>query len=127
MPLVFAVAAGSALGGVARYLVSSALADRHSGGFPLGTLVVNIVGSFVLGALVRYTTVAPALSPMLRLLIGAGFCGGFTTFSAFSVETLDLVQRGEHTRALLYVSLSIVTGLAAAVAGMSLAATFVER
>ena len=117
MNLVLAVAGGSAVGGLLRYLLSGAIQQRSTG-FPTGTLVVNVLGSFILGSLVRYAAVNPTLSPHLRLLLGAGFCGGFTTFSTFSVETLELLQQGQHPRAFLYITLSVVTSLAAAMAGM---------
>lgn len=126
MPLLLAVALGSAVGGVARYVISGAL-QRPSNAFPVGTLTVNIVGSFVLGAVVRYTAMSPTFSTEMRLLLGAGFCGGFTTFSTFSVETLELLQGGAYARAGLYVGLSVLTGLTAAVLGMAVVRTVLER
>lgn len=125
MQLLLAVASGSALGGVARYLLSGAVQAR-AGTFPVGTLVVNVLGSFVLGALVRYAALHPDLSPQARLLLGAGFCGGFTTFSTFSVELLELLQGGAWARAGVYASLSVALGLAAATAGMAVVRTFAE-
>lgn len=119
MSLLIAVTVGSGLGGLARFLLSGAIQARMAGGFPLGTLTVNVLGSFILGALVRHTAINPAFSPQLRLLIGAGFCGGFTTFSTFSVEALDLLHRGDHGRALLYLVISATAGLLAALAGMA--------
>ncbi|MBL8983184.1 MAG: fluoride efflux transporter CrcB [Gemmatimonadetes bacterium] len=126
MPLLLAVAIGSAAGGVARYVISGAL-QRPTNAFPIGTLTVNIVGSFVLGAVVRYAAMSPGFSAEMRLLLGAGFCGGFTTFSTFSVETLELLQGGEYARAGLYVGLSVLTGLTAALLGMAFMRTVLER
>lgn len=125
MWLLLAVAGGSAVGGVSRYLLSGAL-QRPDASFPTGTLVVNIVGSFLLGALARFAAISPSLSPEMRLLIGAGFCGGFTTFSTFSVETLELMQGGAYARAGGYVALSFLGGLTAAMAGMATVRSFLE-
>lgn len=118
MPTVLAVAIGSAFGGALRYGVANAMAMRGLTAWPLGTLLVNIVGSFVLGALVRYSTLSPGLNPQVQQFIGAGFCGGLTTFSALSVETLGLIQAGALGRAVLYVVISVGAGLGAAVLGM---------
>ncbi|MBK8250289.1 MAG: fluoride efflux transporter CrcB [Gemmatimonadetes bacterium] len=125
LPLL-SVALGSAIGGVARFLVSGAL-QRADSGVPTGTLVVNIVGSFILGGVARYAAMTPTFSPELRLLLGAGFCGGLTTFSTFSVETIELVQGGAFTRAALYVAISVVAGLGAALLGMAAVRTILER
>ncbi len=119
MNLLIAVAVGSALGGISRYLMSGAIQSRVVGGFPLGTLVVNVAGSFLLGAIMRHTLVNPTFSPTLRLFLTAGFCGGFTTFSTFSFETLELLQNGQGGRAMVYMLISVLTGLAAAAAGYS--------
>ncbi|MCC6316492.1 MAG: fluoride efflux transporter CrcB [Gemmatimonadaceae bacterium] len=121
MSILLAVAIGSATGGVARYVLSGAIQSRQTAAFPSGTLVVNIVGSLILGALWKHAATNPQLSPELRVLLGAGFCGGFTTFSTFSVETLDLLQNGTPWRAASYVMLSITTGLLAATLGAKIA------
>lgn len=113
MRLVLAVAFGGAAGSVARYLTSRALAPVAD--LPLGTVVVNVVGSFVLGMLVA---TAPAGEPSpWRLALGVGFCGGFTTFSAFSIELLALVGNGATGRAAVYAVISVVLGVVAAFAG----------
>jgi fluoride exporter len=124
--LLVSLALGSALGGLARYLISGAV-QRPDATFPTGTLLVNIVGSFILGALARYAAMTPTFSPELRLFIGAGFCGGFTTFSTFSVETIELLQGGAFARAGLYVAASVFAGLAAALFGMAVMRTVLER
>ncbi|MBL8962019.1 MAG: fluoride efflux transporter CrcB [Gemmatimonadetes bacterium] len=125
LPLL-SVALGSAIGGVARFLIGGAL-QRADSTFPSGTLAVNIVGSFILGGVARYAAMTPTFSPELRLLLGAGFCGGLTTFSTFSVETIALMQNGALARAGLYVATSVLAGLAAALLGMAAVRTLLER
>lgn len=120
MSLVF-VALGSAIGGVARYLLSGALQRGTRGSFPVGTLVVNLLGCFILGFVVQYALERPNFSPEMRLFLTAGFCGAFTTFSTFSVETFDLIEYAHYSQALLYVAASLGVGLLATTAGFLLA------
>lgn len=110
------VAAGGAAGSVARLLVTRALAGA-SVGFPLGTLAVNGVGSFVLGVVLAAAPQRP--DGALRLLVGVGVCGGFTTFSAFSAEMVALAGRGAVVRAGAYAAASVGVGLAGVVAGLA--------
>jgi CrcB protein len=124
--LYLSVAAGTTIGGVGRALVSLAGAELAGPGFPWATLVVNVVGSFVIGF---YATLT---DPDGRLLVGArqrqfvmaGICGGFTTFSVFSLETFRLATTGHVGMAAVYVGASVVASLAAVVAGHALAARF---
>ena len=109
------VAVGGAVGAVARHLLGSAV-DRE--GFPLGTLTVNGLGSFLLGLLVFWPVGGDAL-----LLAGTGACGAFTTFSSFSVSTVRLWERGDRARAALFVAGNTLlaggaVGLAAAVVAL---------
>ncbi len=115
------IAFGSALGGVARVLVGGAIQTRAGTGFPIGTLLVNVSGSLLIGFLLRYATGATGVSPEVRAMLTAGFCGGYTTFSTFSYETLSLVEDGDYGRAALYVSASVVLALAATFGGFALA------
>jgi len=92
MPLALYVAAGSAIGGVARYLLSLAIQQRATTPFPVGTLVINVTGSLLLGFLLRYATASSTMSPEARALLTTGFCGGYTTFSTFSYETVALFE-----------------------------------
>lgn len=111
------VAAGGALGAVARYTVG-VLSVRYLGEhFPWGTLGINIVGSLALGLLLQLV-LRGAAPDSLRFLLGAGFLGAFTTFSTFSVETLGLLQQGRTRDALLYVLASLFVSVAAAAAGV---------
>lgn len=116
---LLAVAIGGAVGSVLRYATGVLVPPTN--GFPTGTFIVNIVGAFLIGLFARLFT-APDADHVLRLALTAGFCGGFTTFSTFSAETITLLQQGRAGRAMLYVSLSLMAGLAATYAGMSMMA-----
>jgi len=109
------VAVGAALGAPLRYLTDRWVQARHGSALPLGTLTVNLVGSFVLGLLVTL----PA-DPALGALLGAGFCGALTTYSTFGYETLRLARPGSRRYAVANVVLSVAGGLAAAYAGLAL-------
>jgi CrcB protein len=104
------VAAGGAAGSVLRYLASMAGLALFGAGFPWGTLAVNVIGSAAIGALV-----AAGLEGQARFLLITGLLGGFTTFSAFSIETVALWERSPGL-ALLYVAASVVLGVAACMA-----------
>ena len=114
--MIWYVAIGSAVGGVARYLIGSWM-QRFST-FPWGTLVVNVTGSFIIGWFARYA-VAHSVRPEIRALIAVGICGGFTTFSAFSYESMALLREGQWLRAGAYVAGSVVLSLLAVFAGMA--------
>lgn len=115
MGTYFLVALGSALGGVARHGLSEAIL-RHAdpAGVPWWTILVNVTGSFAIGYLAQ--SVAPD-STELRALLMVGLLGGYTTFSAFSLQTLDLARNGDWTGAALNVALSVVLCLVAVAAG----------
>jgi fluoride exporter len=112
------VALGSAVGGVARFALATLVQQRVDPSFPVGTLIVNISGSLVLGFLFRYALGTDAISPEVRALLTTGFCGGYTTFSTFTYETMVLIEEGEVTRAATYVVLSVVLSLAGAWLGI---------
>ena len=116
MQIVVLVAAGSALGGVLRYLVSLGLAAQR--GFPWATLSVNVVGSFLIGFLsgliARH---CGENGESVRLFAVVGFCGGFTTFSTFSNETFRLIEGNQWLSAAVYVGVSVLAGLAAVFLG----------
>src|SRR5262249_55064691 len=113
------VAAGGCAGSIARYLVGEAFSRRIDAGFPWTTWVINVTGSFVLGLVVALVS-EKALDPRWRLLLGVGFCGAFTTFSTFELETQALVADGEWMRAFGNVALSVVAGFAALFLGLAL-------
>jgi CrcB protein len=117
--MLFAVAAGGALGSVARYLLGGLVAGRVPG-FPWATLLVNVSGSLLFGFL-AVALAGQGSSPALRAGLTAGFCGGYTTFSAFSHETLTLLERGSYARAGGYAAASVLLCVAAAAAGVAAA------
>jgi CrcB protein len=116
--MLWYIAAGSAIGGVSRYLVGSLLQRLTGTGFPAGTLLINVSGSFLLGLIVQYAIETSAVSPELRGFLTMGFCGGYTTFSTFSYESLALIEDGQWPRAALYILLSVLLSIAAALLGV---------
>ena len=114
------VCLGAAVGAPGRYLVDRAVQARHDSLLPWGTMLVNVVGSLVLGVLVGLTTGHDVPDPVL-LGLGTGLCGALTTYSTFSYETVRLVEDGARLYALLNVVASLLAGGAAAAAGYVLA------
>ncbi|HJN61873.1 MAG TPA: fluoride efflux transporter CrcB [Alphaproteobacteria bacterium] len=124
MKIVLAVAFGGAIGSLGRYYLAD-LAERWfasflGAGFPYGTIVVNVLGSFIFGALVESFAVAIMPSAEIRALVFVGVLGSFTTFSAFSSDTYLLLERGEIGRALLYIFISVAISLGAFFVGLRL-------
>lgn len=115
--MIWFIALGSAIGGVARYLVGGAVQRAAGDSFPVGTLFVNVSGSFLLGVLLRVATHPPHLPPELRAFLTIGFCGGYTTFSTFSAEAVTLLQQGEWRKATGYMLASVTVSVLATVAG----------
>lgn len=109
--MILAVALGSAIGGVARLLLGAAMQQRFGPGFPVGTLVINITGSLLLGFLMRLALAMSAISPEMRGFLTTGLCGGYTTFSTFTYETMALLNDGELGRAGTYVAASVALAL----------------
>jgi CrcB protein len=110
-----AVAAGGALGSVARFWLTVVMTALTGPRFPWGTLLINVLGSFVIGLVAALTLVPDRIGmhPDLRVFLMVGVCGGFTTFSAFSLQTLELLQSGDSWSAAGYVLGSVVCCLAA--------------
>ena len=117
IPTVFQVALGGAIGAAARYGLGVAL-FRPSAGFPIGVLAANILGSFLMGALVVY--LGQKSGGQWNAFLMTGILGGFTTFSAFSLEAYTLFERGDAGQAALYVGLSVILSLTALVLGVVL-------
>jgi len=105
----FYVAVGGALGSVARFWLSGAVAERVGGIFPLGTLIVNATGSFVIGFVAAFAMNEERwlVSSRSRDFVMIGVCGGYTTFSSFSLQTMNLLQKGEWLKAGANVILSV--------------------
>ena len=120
MRIPLAVAAGGAIGASARYLLVDGLDLWFGAGFPLGTLAVNAVGSFMMGVLIEVTALVWSPSPELRALLAVGVLGSFTTVSAFSLDVLVLFERGVSGLAGLYLAASVTLSLTGIYAGMRL-------
>jgi CrcB protein len=119
--MIWYVALGSAVGGVLRYLLGGWIQEKTGSSFPLQTLVINVSGSFLLGLIQRYALETAAISPEVRTLLTIGVCGGYTTFSTFSLETVRMLEDGDWRRAALYTGLSVVLSVGAAIGGVMLA------
>lgn len=109
------VALGAAVGAPTRFLVDLTLQHRLGRAFPWGTLVVNVVGSLILGSLL-----ALPLPPEVPALLGTGFCGALTTYSTFAHETVRLARTGARRRALVFVAAHLILGIGAAWLGLGL-------
>ena len=125
MGLYFWIAIGSALGGISRYACSGLSARLIGETFPWGTFLVNVVGSFIIGFFATLTEPDGRfyMSSTTRQFVMTGFCGGFTTFSSFSLQTLNLIHDGEMVRAGANIGASVVCCLIAVWAGYLVAAS----
>lgn len=120
MPHILLAALGGAIGSSCRYLVGVWALRFFGPGYPWGTFIVNVVGSFLIGALAEFIALKLNASAELRVLIVTGFLGGFTTFSAFSLEVATLFERGALHLSAIYVVSSLVLSIAAVFAGLAL-------
>ncbi|HNP96015.1 MAG TPA: fluoride efflux transporter CrcB [Cyclobacteriaceae bacterium] len=111
---------GGGLGSVLRYSIGKWVGTLHTHIFPFGTLAANVLACFALGILVGLADQKQLLSPSARLFWSVGFCGGFSTFSTFSLETISLIQGGFNGFSAAYVIVSVALCLAATFAGMLL-------
>ncbi|AZN71785.1 fluoride efflux transporter CrcB [Georhizobium profundi] len=117
------VALGGGLGAALRHLTNLAAFRLLGPNFPFGTLAVNVIGSFLMGVLVEVVARRFGASVELRLFLATGVLGGYTTFSAFSLDTIVLWERGAPGLAVAYVGLSVLLSLAAIIGGLWLART----
>ena len=112
LPQILVIMLGGSLGALMRFIISSSVTEKIGSDFPYGTLTVNVLGSFAMGFFAMFLVERMGLDPLLRLGIFVGFLGAFTTFSTFSMETLNLFEQGESLRALvnmfINVSLSVL-------------------
>jgi CrcB protein len=120
MTRVLVVAAGGALGALARYSISLLIAGVWKRDFPLATFLINVSGSFILGFFMAWSVERAALDPLWRLLVATGFVGAYTTFSTFELETYVLSDAGARGLALLYVIGSVAAGFIAVSLGIML-------
>jgi CrcB protein len=122
--VLLAIAIGGGLGSLARHYLSTAIYAVTGGTFPWGILAVNVVGGFAMGLIVELSALKLNLSPELRAFLTTGILGGFTTFSAFSLDTAVLIQRGDWAGAGSYMVGSVVLSVAALFAGLWLVRAF---
>lgn len=115
------VAVGGAVGSLLRYYIGLSAVRVAGPNFPWGTLTVNIVGCFLIGLIAEMITLKYGEAVPLRLLLITGFLGGFTTFSAFSLDTIVLMENGNVAGAIVYVVSSVGVSLVAVLAGLALA------
>lgn len=115
---LFTVMLGGFIGAITRYKTGEWLQTNE---FPIGTLVINLIGCFLLGWLLTYIRIKRNIRPEFTSFIGTGFIGSFTTFSTFSVETIHLFQNGLVFYGILYVTVSIIFGLLLSYLGLKLA------
>lgn len=120
MSVVIGVAVGGALGVLGRYGVDRAIEAHSETGFPLSTFVINVSGCFVVGLVIAALVDRHAAPDWLRAALVVGFCGGYTTFSTFAQETLDLVETRAIVLAALAVAGNVVLGVLAVLAGSKL-------
>jgi CrcB protein len=121
MNMILLVAVGGAAGSVARYLMASSIQTATSWDFPLGTVLVNVLGCFLIGILYVLLVARPDPRHDLRALLMVGVMGGFTTFSSFSLETVTMAMNGNFGGATLNVVISVVACLVGTILGVTLA------
>ena len=115
---ILLVGLGGAFGSISRYLGQKYLSQLYPHAFPIGTFVVNVLGCFLIGLFFGLASRYEYFTPALRLLVMAGFCGGFTTFSAFTLEGMQLLNEQRFLIFTLYFALSVLFGLIATFTGV---------
>jgi len=114
------VAVGGGVGSIARYLCQKWVSENHFHPFPWGTFVVNLAGCFLIGVVYAAAEKTTFISPQIRLLLITGFCGGFTTFSTFAFENMNLLRSNDSLYFLTYAVASVVLGIGAVFAGIAI-------
>jgi|SRR5712671_2060969 CrcB protein len=117
---LLAVAAGGALGSVARYLVGVGSGKLFGSDFPWGTLIINVSGSFLIGAFVGLFAAKWDLSQTMRIFLTVGICGGYTTFSTFSLDGYYLIERGQALASFAYMVASVALSVGALIGALRL-------
>jgi len=117
---ILLVGLGGGIGSIFRFLTSAFFTKYVTNGFPLGTFIANILGCFVLGIFVGVLGKNPSENENLRLLFVTGFCGGYTTFSTFASENIQLLQQQNYTLLIIYTLASLLLGFLAVAMGLNL-------
>jgi CrcB protein len=120
---ILAVALGGAIGSVARYLAGIGAGRLFGADFPWGTLIINVTGSFLIGVFVGLFATKWDTSPALRIFLTVGICGGYTTFSTFSLDAFYLIERGESWLSAAYAVSSVLLSVGALIAALRLVRT----
>lgn len=102
---------GGGIGAVVRYIISKCVSEVYEGYFPIATFMINMIGCLLIGILAGLVFKNSSAETAWKALLVTGFCGGFTTFSTFSIENITLLQKGENAMMLFYTALSIFVGL----------------
>jgi CrcB protein len=119
MKVLLAIGAGSFIGGVARYVISEYIQSKFFSAFPFGTLIVNVAGCFLIGIVYGLVERDTTLHEW-QMFLATGLLGGFTTFSAFSHETVGLLRDGQLWYATAYIAISVIIGLLATFLGLAI-------
>jgi len=114
------VGLGGGIGSIARYLCQKWFSENYPHPFPWGTFLVNLCGCFLIGVFYEATEKTSVLSPQARLLLITGFCGGFTTFSTFAFENMNLLRSGDILYFSVYIAASVVLGIAGVFGGIAI-------
>lgn len=120
MQLVLLIGLGGFLGTIARYLTGQLISRQFTPSFPYSTLIVNLLGCFLIGLIYGWFEKQHLATNDWKLILTAGFCGGFTTFSAFSIENIQLLRDGHFGMSILYIFSSILLGLLLTIGGITL-------
>ena len=115
---IFFVGMGGAIGSVMRYLLGVVSTHYFKGTFPLATFITNFLGCLIIGLLIGYFGKNEGLNPQLKLLLITGFCGGFTTFSTFAAENVQMLENGNYGLLFANVAGSVVLGIGGVILGM---------
>lgn len=118
---ILLIGLGGFFGAISRYSIQTLLSNRYPGTFPWGTFAVNVIGCLFIGIIYGLAERHKLMNEEMRLLLAVGFCGSFTTFSAFSAENLNMFELGNYTTMGLYITASILLGVAAVFTGVLLA------
>ena len=118
MHIILSIACGGAIGAVSRYILSSVVQNMTSNSFPYGMLLCNILGSMILGILYDSLSKGSFFSENIKLFIQVGILGSFTTFSAFSLESFLMFEKGDYNSAIIFILLSVILSIGGLVSGI---------